>query len=266
MPKIRPALVLFAALAVAISGGCSKNAKFTYPMDPPIRSLYREPSNVKIAVLPARDLRGSTNTDAGIALAFLPLVPYGWVTYERPEAATNFISIGEFDADLAEDIPKAIAQHWREAGVSKNTFFDQGLGADRADYVLQPTLNATTYEGRIMTYGVSVFAAYLWIVGVPSGSFEVTVNVGLELRDRRDQLVWKGAVGETQFDWAGLYYNEGSDMNGLALSLQKGLDATASSAAETIRKIEARRAEAEAAGRQRSEAEKKPLFRGKFYP
>lgn len=222
------------ALALSLAPGCSTNARFTYPLKPPIKVASKTPIDAKIAVLPAVDKRGSTNTTAPLFLAYIPLMPWGWIEHERPEAARQFLSIGEFQADLREDIPKAIAQHWGEAGIARVVSFDQGLLADYADYKLKTTLNKTTYYGRSISYCLSFFAGYIHIFGMPSGSFNVRTDIDLILEDKSGKEVWGGKIKDDHFMWASIYYNYGADMEGLALSLQKGLEALAPEVVEAL--------------------------------
>jgi hypothetical protein len=235
--------ILSAYLVSTLLAGCSVNARWTYPLKPPIKVVDPNPPDIKIAALPARDLRGAKNVAVTQVLFLIPLMPFGWIEHQRPEAAREFMSIREFDGNLVEDIPKAIAQHWREAGISKQVFFDYGLLADQADFTLHTTLNKTTYYGRITSYGLSFFGVYLWIFGAPAGSHKVILDIDLELRDKAGNTAWKGKVKRDYFEWVGLFYGQGSDMDGLALGLQKGLDEIAKEIAESRAKLVQQRKE-----------------------
>ncbi len=95
--------------------GCSMQAKFTYPLGGDIQTINPSPPNAKIAVLPTVDKRDVKNNVGGWFLYMIPLVPWGHVTYNRPEAARLFFSIGEFQADIHEDVAKAITHQWQRA-------------------------------------------------------------------------------------------------------------------------------------------------------
>jgi hypothetical protein len=83
--------LVFLPLAFA----CNTQAKWTYLLDP--SKLYRsaqDRSRLSIAVLPFREERPVVNRSATVLLYMIPLMPYGWMTYNRPEAARTFNTIG----------------------------------------------------------------------------------------------------------------------------------------------------------------------------
>jgi hypothetical protein len=203
--------------------GCSMQRAFTYPLQP-IQLINPVPPPVKIAVLPAKDFRRSENTSATMAFAYVPLFPFGWVTYERPEAASTFISIRQFNMNASEDIAKAIAQHIERAGYVKSAFFDYGGGISQADYVLETDLRSTRYEGSLYTYCISIMGAYLWFFGLPAGSSTVDLWIDLRLKNLNGNTVWSHSFKGSHDFVQGLYYGFGRDMEPLALSLQAGLD------------------------------------------
>jgi hypothetical protein len=220
---VRRSLCAFLILATALlAGACSTQRAFTYPLSP-IAVVNADPPDVRIAVLPANDLRGSSNNWATYLMYMIPLMPFGWVNYERPEAASMFNTIREFDANLTEDIPKAIAQHLQRAGYARDVFFDYGANAPSADYTLETDLRETRYEGKIYSYGLSVFGPLLWLIGLPAGSSHVTLTLDLRLKDAAGQDVWTQVLHAREGRVQGLYYGWGRDMEGLARALQGSL-------------------------------------------
>ena len=215
--------VLLAGLICLAMSGCSMQRVFTYPLGP-IETVSGTPLPVKIAVLPAKDFRRSENTSATLFLGFIPGFPFGWMTYERPEAADHFVTIRQFDFKATEDVPKAIAQHIEQSGYAKTAFFDFGGNVSQADYVLESELHSTRYSGSLYTYGISYLAAYLWLFALPAGSSTVDLWVDLRLKDRHDNVVWAHSIKASEDHIQGLYYNYGRDMEPLARSLQVGLD------------------------------------------
>jgi len=220
----RMLLLLIVCFAWIAFSGCSTHMAFTYPMNPPIRKLTSEPAAVKIAVLPTKDGRRANNRSATMSFYWVPLMPFGWVDYYRPEASRTFNTIGMFNMDMEEDLAQAIAFHWQEAGVAKRVFFDFGGMVDQVDYVLESTLKESHYHGKIFTYGLSFIGPVLWVVGLPTGHSKVKFNLQLELKDRNGDVVWRDSIVENWSIIQGLYYNKGRDMEGLSINLQRGLD------------------------------------------
>ncbi len=203
--------------------GCSTQAKWTYPFEP-IQTVNDVAPDVRIAVLPAKDSRPTGNHPGTWFLYMIPVMPLGWATYERPEAAQMFMSIASYDSSPYEDIPKAIAQHLKESRYAKTVFFDYGGLAETADYVLQTELRTARYDGKIFSYGLSVYGPLLWIFGLPAGASDVTLALEFVLLDKAGEVVWRESVEETGGYVQGLYYNMGQDMEWLPRCVQRGLD------------------------------------------
>lgn len=203
--------------------GCSTHLAFTYPLEP-IRVVESSPPAVKIAVLPANDMRGHKNKSATLYLYLIPLMPYGWVTHERPEAASMFLTIRRFEADMVEDISKAVAQHFQKAGFARTVFFDYGGLVDQSDYSLEIDLIDTRYRGTTYTYGLSVYGPLLWVFGLPAGRSRIQLGLDLRLKDPRGVVVSEHRIRAEWKFVQGLYYGWGRDMEVLARALQQGLD------------------------------------------
>jgi hypothetical protein len=208
----------------AFAYGCSTQAAFTYPIGGKIEVMKNEPPNVKVAVLPATDLRKTSNSSGTWFLYMIPVMPFGWVDYHRPEAAKMFFSIADFRARIDEDLPKAIATHLQQAGIAKNVFFDYGGLADTADYVLRIEVLESKYHGRLISYGLSVYGPILWFIGLPGGTSSTTLDLKLNLVNKAGETIWSENLKQEWSVTQGLYYGMGRDMEGLALSLQSGLE------------------------------------------
>jgi len=218
------AAVFLLGLAFAtLLSGCSMQRTFTYPMEP-ISVVNPDPPDVSIAVLPADDLRRTENRAATWFLYMVPLMPFGWADYERPEAAALFLTINRFDSKVTEDVAKAIAQHLKRAGVAENVFFDFGSGAQNADYILETEIRNARYTGRLWSYGLSVFGPILWIFGLPIGQSDFELAMDLRLKNTEGEVIWSDTLNGDWGIFQGYYYNFGRDMEGLSRALQDGID------------------------------------------
>lgn len=214
-------MVIF--LLSVFASGCSTQATFTYPLGGPIDVINNSPPDVKIAVLPAKDSRKIENNPGSWFLYLIPLAPFGFVDYYRPEAARTFFSIADFRARMDEDLSKAIAKHLQQAGVARNVFFDYGGLANTADYVLKTEILESTYHGRVISYGLSAFGPLLWFIGLPGGTSGTELILKLDLENKERKTIWSKQINQQWEVTQGLYYNMGRDMEGLAISLQNGL-------------------------------------------
>ena len=204
-------LVEAACLALCL-GGCNTQAKWTYPVDP--SALYRsqgEPAERTVAVLPFREARPLTNNSATYLLYLIPVFPFGWATYERPEAARLFNTIDEYELALDEDLAKAAARSLEESGLFERVYFTFGGETREADLVLRGTAVRTTYDGRIFSYGLSAAGPAIWFLGLPAGTSTNRLELGLSLSDADGREVWSYAWSGRHSITQGFYYNWGND-------------------------------------------------------
>lgn len=217
------AILIVIFLIATLTAGCSTQAAFTYPIGGPIDLINDSPPDLKIAVLPSKDSRETSNNLGTWFIYLIPVVPFGWVDYNRPEAAKMFFSINEFRARVDEDLPKAIAKHLQEAGIARNIFFDYGGLSSSADYVLKTEILETKYHGRLISYGLSVYGPLLWFFGLPGGTSNISLVLKMDLENKNGETVWSEKIDQEWGVTQGLYYEMGRDMEGLAISLQNGL-------------------------------------------
>ena len=115
--------------------GCGTTAKFVYPAK--MSSLVQLDSHPildkKLAVLPFDDYRSDENSNMFL-MYLIPLMPFGWGNYERPDAASMFLSIETYDITPSEDLAKATAVSFRHSNLFKDVFFTMGGEKDNADF------------------------------------------------------------------------------------------------------------------------------------
>ncbi len=199
--------------------------KWTYPKNPD--ALYRTAAPqrpVAVAVLPFREDRPYDNTSGTYFWYLVPLMPFGWANYERPESSRMFFSIAEYDFQMDEDLGKAAARSLTDSGLVERAWFTMGGETDEADYILHGTTHRSLYHGRIISYGLSVFGPLLWFFGLPGGTSGNTLDFSLELQDRSGQVVWTHRYSGEDTIVQGLYYRMGNDMITLAELMQEGMN------------------------------------------
>lgn len=211
-------LRVFAALGVLLLGsGCGTTAKFVYPSDPSnlIRFSATSVFEGKVAVTPFEEYRSDKNSFSPFYLYLIPLMPFGYFSHDRPEAARTFVSIQEFDFDASEDLAKAAASSVRRSGLFDDAFFTYGGDKENADYVLEGDIISARYEGAIYSYGLSFVGTTLWLIGFPSGSSENFLTLHMRLLDRpTGETLWEFSTGKKWRRLQGLYYRFGHDVKG----------------------------------------------------
>ncbi len=212
----------FLSFAVILSG-CGTTAKYIYPaqgqrlINFPDGPAYQK----RIAVTPFKDMRGDQNESSTYFLYLIPLMPFGYVNYERPEAARLFNTIGEFDFDAAEDLAKAAALSLRESNLFKDAFFTFGGDKDRADLLFEGEIISTTYRGTIWSYGLSAQAPILWLLGLPSGTSRNDLALKMQVKDiATGKPVWEKTYEKEHKITQWIYYRLGHDVRGYAYMTQ----------------------------------------------
>jgi hypothetical protein len=234
MTRLIARLFLLVALA-----GCNTQAKWTYPLDPSV--LFRsntQRSGLVVAVLPFKEARPVTNRSATFLLYLIPLVPYGFVDYERPEAARMFNTIAAFQMQLDEDLGKAATRSFEDSGLFRRVYFTLGGEIREADLILRGTALHTTYNGKVISYGLSAFGPLLWFFGLPAGTSTNLLDIKLSLTDRDDRELWSHAFSRDDTITQGLYYNWGNDALQFAGLFQTGMNEALQSLARELPKIQ----------------------------
>ncbi len=212
-------VLLFAgAAALSLLAGCTNVATFDYADAPGTMVKLQEPGRAvnTIAVLPFMDQRGTKYFDpmqAGQAaahpagdhgsfyLGFLPLLPAGYVEKEEPENSGDFVSLGGFHFDPAQDLADAAILSLKASNLFASVSKANSLEQARADYIWRGKVTNTYYSGNIFSYCVTYLVSpVFWVLGAPSGVSDNELWVKFELVD--------GATGEVvwNYDYRGRDY------------------------------------------------------------
>jgi hypothetical protein len=190
-----------APLALLLLPGCASTRSWAYRPEPPVQ---REPILAKsVVVLPVEDLRPNENSNLA-ALYLIPLMPFGWMTFDTPEGPEKHLTSGAWNFRPSEDIAKAVAQDLQNLGLFKEAFF--GYRSSDGDLVLRGELHSTRYDAKLISYGLSFEGPLLWLIGLPSGSYSNEIRLELRLEDRKTgEQYWSGGVNEVDGSLVWLY-------------------------------------------------------------
>lgn len=216
--------IIVLSLVIFIFTGCGTTAKFAYPAD--ARDLVRlseQPVYDKaIAVVPFEEWRGNTNQLGTAFLYLIPFMPFGFITYERPDTAQMLLTVSQFEFDPGEDLARAAAYSLRRSGLFNNAFFTYGGERDNAQLLLEADILSTLYKGHTYSYGLSVFGPMLWFIGLPAGRSQNKLVLELRLIDLESrERIWNKRYHK---DWKrvqGLYYRMGHDVRGYPYLMQE---------------------------------------------
>ena len=206
--------------------GCGTTGKFVYPANyQKLVRLYEQPKyNLTVAVLPFEDMRGDVNSMGGFYLYLIPLVPYGSMKYERPDAANFFNTITKFEFNVTEDLSKAVVVSLQRSGLFKDVFFTFGGEKANADLIIKGKILSTDWVGKIYSYGLSVAGPALWIFGLPCGSSNNKLSLELELNDKKPSKIWGYTLTKEATIVQGYYYSFGHDVKAYASLMEEGMN------------------------------------------
>jgi hypothetical protein len=147
--------------------------------------------NKSVAIVPFVDNRPSENSNY-TWLFIIPLMPYGWQEFNRPEEAREHATTGRWQFRPSEDLAQALAQEINTAHLFKRAIVTNQ--ESEGDLVLTGTIFSTKYESKTLTYGLSSGGVFLWYVGVPVGKIMNELHLRLNLTDRNTgNVLWVGS-------------------------------------------------------------------------
>lgn len=191
----RACLIAF-LVSISLVGlvGCQQQRAWVY--QPNARSSDQPVLAASLVVPPFTDSRDNVNKNR-IAVGYIPLVPYGWQEYKVPESSPMHITSTQWTFNPKEDFAKAVAAEIENARIFRETFFS--YKRSDGDWVLDGQIISTNYDGKLYMYCVSLFAPYLWMVGLPAGSVQNELTLELTLSNAgMPQPAWRGKFARTQ--------------------------------------------------------------------
>jgi hypothetical protein len=187
-------------VAVLLCAGCQNPRNWAYTPEPPRERAA--PVARSVAVPPATDQRIDENANR-LALYLIPLMPYGWMDYSRPETANQHVVSSTWQFRPDEDIAKAVAAELQNSGLYREAFYT--ARASEGDLVMNVTIESTRAEGKMITYGLSIYGPLLWLIGFPAGTADNELRLAFELTERATKRsLWSGSF-ERSYD-AGVYW------------------------------------------------------------
>jgi hypothetical protein len=172
-------------------------------------------------------------------LYLIPLVPFGFVSYERPEAARMFNTIGKYEFEVDEDLAKAAVRSLEQSGLFKRVYFTFGGDTREADYLFEGIARRTHYDGKMITYGLSLYGPLLWLLGLPAGISGNDVELSFRLLDHDLNEVWSYSSEGRESITQGLYYNYGNDVLGFATLMEQAMNGALRDLSQHLHRLKA---------------------------
>jgi len=194
--------LLFAMLlAFLLISGCANQRAWTYKADPYIPQTPI--LNKSVAVPPLSDQRENVNNNMWL-IYLIPLMPFGWQDLNTPEGVQMHCNSGLWIFRPNEDFAKAIAEELNNTSMFKEVFFTHR--SSDADLTLRGIINSTKYDGKIITYGLSVYGPMLWFIGLPVSYVVNYLDLQLELVETKTmKVIWQQSFQKNQDSLSILY-------------------------------------------------------------
>ncbi|MDD3118596.1 MAG: hypothetical protein PHQ27_05430 [Victivallales bacterium] len=216
MTRIALTPFLAAIAAILLSGCTAPSPSFEYPpASPPLRQAGTgvTPSH-SVTVENFRDFRGESNDLDPLYLYFIPLCPFGYFDYERPEDGSWYMGLNQYRFTPGRDLSRAAAISLKHANLFTQVMTEADPRAAQSDYMLRGAVMSTYYYGRTFSYGLSFEGAWLWLIGAPAGTALNRLALCLWLVDRKTgQTVWVYGFEREDYLTLGLYYRNDREMS-----------------------------------------------------
>ncbi len=200
MKKILMLLIL-SIFTVLIFSGCSSQRVWTYTADPYVKTKPLVDKSVAVPSLADNRIKENSNL---VALAYIPIMPFGWMHLNTPEGGQTHIASGLWLFKPPEDIAKAVAEEINNSGIFKEAFFTNR--PSEGDLTLRGNLKSTYYGGNMFTYCMSIYGVYLWFIGLPAGSYENNLEISFELvESSTGNVLWNGTYKKEYSKVAWIY-------------------------------------------------------------
>jgi hypothetical protein len=194
--------LLFILFSILLVTGCMSQKVWKYGVSP--ESILPVVIDISVSVPPFKDYRLNKNSNM-FAMYLIPLMPFGWQTYNTPEGAQMHMNSGMWLWRPNEDIAKATAEELNAAHIFKEVFFTHR--ESEGDLILQGEIQSTKYKGKLLSYGLSAYGPLLWFIGFPSSTISNELILSFTLKDRTNNVVlWQKDYQEEIGKWTWIYY------------------------------------------------------------
>lgn len=178
-------VILSVILSVLFLTSCASQKSWVYKPNDYV--WKKTTASKKAVVLPFSDQRENMNKNH-IFLYMIPLVPWGSADYHIPEGVQVHLNSGLWiNYEPKEDFSKALAEELRSTGLFEEAHFDFRKGD--ADYTIRGKILKTDYEGKLFSYGLSIYGPLLWLIGLPATTTTNELSVKISCTDNKSEEV-----------------------------------------------------------------------------
>ena len=208
LSKRNPRFLIVLAFGLLLAG-CATKAGWQY--QPSASTASTTPLPVTVAVEHFQDQRGTGNSRY-FFLCVIPLVPYCSASYKRPENANGFLTETAYNFRPSDDLAQATAAELRQAGLFREVYVTDRPSDPNAQLLLRGDIISTDWDGTAYAYLIGPYANLFYILGLPIGSVQDTLNLKLEPVDNANGHILRAhEISQSCAQTEGLYYNYAED-------------------------------------------------------
>jgi hypothetical protein len=224
--QFRSGLAIFLIACTITMAGCVSNAGWHYTPNEPVTSPTHVP--LTLGVQRFKDDRAILNSTY-FWVCMIPLVPYCTADYHRPDTANGFLSAGAYNFRPSADLADATAKELSQSQIFHDVFVTDRAHDPGAQLVLEGTVHDTDWNGTLYAYLIGPYKALAFLLGLPFGTANNTLNLDLRLLQQSNGAVlWNYKISESYTRTEGYYYNYGEDF-GYAEMFRSGIKGAISS-------------------------------------
>jgi hypothetical protein len=216
---MKKVLLFFLLGAVLLTlSGCLGTFNYQVPVDTPI-AKYKY--NCTVAVEKFKDERPTVGGTGKMWLSLIPLMPFGWGYYNRPEDGKSYLSLSSFKFDPVEQLANASEMSLQYSGLFRNIYLIDNYTDTKPDFIFTGIIKSTLYRQKVFTYCLSFCGPIFWLLGAPEGWTANQLEIDFILKSvRDDRIVWTYTAKSSK-DQAQWFYCWGQDVKNYVPVMQK---------------------------------------------
>lgn len=182
--------------------GCATQKQWQYSSER--ESTNRVLIDKTVAIPPLIDQRSPENSNK-LLMYMLPIMPFGWQELNVPEGFQGHVTSAAWLWKPNEDLAKATAEEISKSHLFKDAFFTNR--ASDGELILEGEIKSTKYNGKILSYGLSVYGPMLWFIGLPAGTFSNELILDFKLKEINSSItLWSKQYKNSISNTAWLYH------------------------------------------------------------
>lgn len=197
-------------ITITLLSSCTTSKPLTWSYETNDYRSQEQLSNKNVSVIPFQDSRVGNN-EGSIYTGYIPVVPFGWQTQNKPEAAKNHYYTTDWKFDPSKDFAKALETELTKANIFNKATYKESK-PEESDLILTGEIIQTKYKSKMFTYGASVLSGFLWYVGAPSNSWRNELELKIICKDpKTGQVVFEKKYYRDYRSVKWIYTTGGSD-------------------------------------------------------